>query len=697
MTDTQTQIVMLRLFFSSQSLRIIRLSLIVCCVIPSFLRAEEPLDSLKTYDIQEITVTEQYRNIEARSASPLQILSTNQFNQLQILQVSDAMKHFSGVIVKDYGGVGGLKTVSVRSLGAAHTAVSYDGMALSDYQSGQIDLGRFSLDNVELLSLNIGQNDNIFQPAQLFAAASLLNIRSKTPRFVEHKTTNLQAAVKVGSFGLINPSFAMQQRLNQTFSLIYGGEYLKIEGNYPYLLTQSYQGEGTSIKAIRKNSDVENLRAEAGLYAQFSEKESAYLKAYYYHSNRGLPGATIFYHDQAFVSQRLDDDSFFAQAHYEKHFNQQWAMQLNGKYQYGYVHYLDTIALNAYGKEETVFIQNQYYTSASALYRPIAQFSLSFSTDWAINNMFANYEQPALTNSFAKPLRFTNYNVLAAKYVAEQFVLTGNLLSAFTKETVAIGQAGEDVKKLSPYMGITYKPFEKADFRVRAFYKNSIHLPTFNDLYYARVGNTNLKPEIADQFNIGLTYSTEINEYIQHFSLTADAYQNHVKDKIVVLPTQNLFKWTTLNMGEVAIRGLDATAELAWQAIQDYLIIFGGTFNYQRAIDVTDENNGSYGHQIPYTPKFSGSGRISITTPWIDLSYAVIWSGKRYVLFQNYAENALSAYSDHSLSANRNFKYKTHSFNFQVEALNIFNQNYAIVRWFPMPGRSFRASIYYKF
>ena len=27
------------------------------------------------------------------------------------MQVSDAVKHFSGVTVKDYGGIGGLKTV----------------------------------------------------------------------------------------------------------------------------------------------------------------------------------------------------------------------------------------------------------------------------------------------------------------------------------------------------------------------------------------------------------------------------------------------------------------------------------------------------------------------------------------------------------------------------------------------------------
>ena len=45
--------------------------------------------------------------------------------------------------MKDYGGLGGLKTISIRNLGAAHTAVSYDGIAVSNSQAGQIDIGRF--------------------------------------------------------------------------------------------------------------------------------------------------------------------------------------------------------------------------------------------------------------------------------------------------------------------------------------------------------------------------------------------------------------------------------------------------------------------------------------------------------------------------------------------------------------------------
>ena len=81
--------------------------------------------------------------------------------------MTDALKHMAGLSVRDYGGAGGMKTVSVRGIGARHTAVVYDGIALSDCQTGEIDLSRYSLDHLSSVSLVIGDDDNIFQPARV--------------------------------------------------------------------------------------------------------------------------------------------------------------------------------------------------------------------------------------------------------------------------------------------------------------------------------------------------------------------------------------------------------------------------------------------------------------------------------------------------------------------------------------------------
>ncbi len=659
--------------------------------------AAEKLDTTKVYRIAEITVVEKYRNSEIRSSAPLQILSSKQIEKLNALQVSDAVKYFSGVAVKDYGGIGGLKTISVRSLGAAHTAVSYDGITITDCQTGQIDIGRFSLDNVDMLSLNNGQSDNIFQPARLFASAAVLNIRTLSPRFHGSKTTNGQISFKTGSFGLLNPSFLVQQKINSKFSTSFSGEWLSANGEYPYLLNYSYLGSGIESRETRKNTDVKNLRLEGAVYGTFSENESAYLKAYYYSSERGLPGATILYNTDNFSSQRVWDATFFTQAHYEKDFNKLLSLQLNAKYNHGMLHYLDTTYLNELGRMESIYKQNEYYASASLLYKAFQNLSFSFASDGFINQMTADFETDALDAEFANPTRTSLLTVLATKYVSNQFLATASILSTLVNEQVKVGFPAENQHRFSPFLSFVYKPFENQDLRLRAFYKNIFRLPTFNDLYYSRIGNSKLKPETTDQFNLGITYSVSLTAWMPLLSVTVDGYRNYVQDKIIAMPTKNIFVWSMLNVGRVEITGLDLTAETTLKLSDKVGFLMGGTYTYQRALDVTTLGNGTYKHQIAYTPRVSGSGKVGIETPWVDVSYSVLWSGKRYGGFQNFDINRLPGYSDHSISAMRTFKINEKELTLNLEVLNLMNENYAIVKWFPMPGRSLRGTVKVKF
>jgi vitamin B12 transporter len=40
--------------------------------------------------------------------------------------VADALRYFSGLQLKDYGGVGGIKTVNIRSMGIANNLFIYN-------------------------------------------------------------------------------------------------------------------------------------------------------------------------------------------------------------------------------------------------------------------------------------------------------------------------------------------------------------------------------------------------------------------------------------------------------------------------------------------------------------------------------------------------------------------------------------------
>ena len=642
-----------------------------------------------TTRLDEVVVVATRSKASSRATAPLQTISADKIKDMNALQVSDAIKHFSGVTVKDYGGIGGLKTVSVRSLGAAHTAVSYDGVTINDSQNGQIDIGRFSLDNVDMLSLANGQGDDIFQPARLFASAAVLNIRSKRPEFTARPFRG-QLSMKGGSFGLLNPALYLEGRLSKCLALTGSAEWMSANGRYPYVLHYGdAEGDSTSLER-RQNTDVKNLRTEMTLFGQDSVQNGS-LKAYYYYSQRGLPGATIFYNTANFSSQRLWDQNAFVQGHYRRTLGRKWAVQLNAKYNYSYTRYLDPEYLSSSGKDENLYHQHEYYLSLSGLYRPIDNLTLSLSTDGSISTLSADLVE------FARPMRYLWLTSVACKYVNEWVTATASLLLTAVKDVTKVGTAADDHFRPSPYISASFRPFSEVNLRFRVFYKNIFRLPTFNDLYYGRVGNRNLKPENTNQYNVGITYQTRITKYVPLFSLTVDAYHNSVENKIVSYPTKNIYTWTMLNYGRVSITGVDVNGEISIAPHKDVTIHLGASYTYNRALNVTDPSSRDYRHQIPYTPRISGAANASLATTWFTLSYSLVWSGHRYAVNQNYAENRVPGYYDHSLSLNHEWKIRNHRLSANVECLNLTNKNYTVVRYFPMPGRSWRATVCWKF
>ena len=171
-----------------------------------------------------------------REVIPAQVLKEVDLQRLNSLSVADAIRYFAGVQLKDYGGVGGLKTVNIRSMGTNHMAVFYDGIQLGNAQNGQVDLGRFSLDDVEEISLYNGQKSDIFQSAKDFGASGTIYITTRRPRFEEGKRANFKATMKTGSFGLINPSMRYEYKISDAVSSSFSGEWINATGRSKFPL-----------------------------------------------------------------------------------------------------------------------------------------------------------------------------------------------------------------------------------------------------------------------------------------------------------------------------------------------------------------------------------------------------------------------------------------------------------------------------
>ena len=223
--------------------------------------------------LRNVTLTSLQKKNSFLSITPAQRLDRTTLFKLNAITVGDAARFFSGVQVKDYGGVGGLKTLSVRSLGASHTGILYDGITVADAQTGQTDLNRFSNTFIQSLTVQQAGPDQLLQPARAFASSAVLSINTTSfyPALTQKK--ELQAGLKPGSFGLWQPSLGLVQPLSKRLSLSANAEGLLSKGNYPFRIENGNRSED----ATRENGNTRSLQVESNLTALF--KDSSVLQA----------------------------------------------------------------------------------------------------------------------------------------------------------------------------------------------------------------------------------------------------------------------------------------------------------------------------------------------------------------------------------------------------------------------------------
>ena len=654
------------------------------------------LDSMQYLENVVIYATKPYREV-----IPAQTLSGTRLQGLNSHSVADAIRYFSGVQIKDYGGVGGVKTVDIRSMGTNHMGVFYDGIQLGNAQNGQIDLGKFSLDNIDEISLYNGQKSQIFQPARDFGSAGTIYIRTHRPRFEEGKTDNFNLTMRTGSFGLANPSVRWEHRFSQALSMNFNTEYTYATGQYHFRYRKKFS-DGTpawDTTAVRKNGDVKALRIEGGLFGNIA-RGVWNLKLYYYDSERGIPGAIV--NNVWKTSQRQWDRNFFVQGTFNKEMSTRYQLMVNAKYARDYMRYVnpDTTLLYL----DNRFWQDEIYLSVANKFNLLKDWEANVSVDYQWN-----YLNSTLVN-FAYPNRHTTLVALASAYTYRRFKAQASVLYTMVNERSTARSAGEVMArrstwmhKFTPAVFFSYQPIEERDFYLRAFYKRIFRMPTFNDLYYTDIGNASLNPEYVDQYNIGFQWQTiRAHGFYRGVRISGDAYYNHVTDKIIAVPKgTGMYRWMMMNIGKVKIHGVDLTARTTLNFPADVMVDVSLNYTYQKAQDYTYPEDcgdgGTYKGQIAYIPWHSGSATVNAVWRTFGLNYSFIYVGERYHNSSNIAANHEQPWYTHDISANYSFHIGKVKTKFTAEVNNLLNQQYDVVLNYPMPGRNYKFILKFDF
>lgn len=650
------------------------LSTAILSLIPLEAFGDTPLDTLSR-QLDEVVVTARK---PADDIIPAQTLSGKELHRLNSNSVADALRYFSGVQVKDYGGVGGIKTVNIRSMGTNHTGVVYDGVELGNAQNGQIDLGQFSLDNIEALSLYNGQKSEILQPAKDFGSAGTIYMRTRTPFFNEGETYHARATIRTGSFDLLNPSALVELKLGKRVSASLSAEWVNSSGKYKFRYRRvNPAGElAYDTTAVRQNGDINATRIELNTHGTLNSG-SWNFKVYNYNSERGVPGAIV--NNVWRRGERIWDTNSFAQGRYTGFFGKFTTLN-NIKYAFYRTHYVNNDDKQV--KIDNLYKQKEIYFSSANEYTITDFWKISGSYDFMWNNLDAD------VYGFVKPDRISQYLSVATALDFNRVKLQASALGTFIHDRIKGQEAPKDKHIFTPAIFVNGYPLRNKDLSIRAFYKQSFRMPTFNDLYYADMGNSKLSPERVTQYNLGLLYDHQSSSFISSARVSADVYYNRVKDKIVAYPKGQQFRWTMLNLGLVDIRGIDLTGLLTINPYKDLYLTVRGQYTFQRAIDITNPSDNYYRDQIPYIPRHSGAAVINAQWKGWGLNYSWIYVGERYNQQENIRYNYTQPWYTSDVSLSKDFKLGRVNLRGLIEINNLLSQDYDVILNYPMPKRN---------
>ena len=664
---------------------------IYACMCPAQTENTDSLNTLQHIDEVEVYGKRPLASAQTLRGADLQALSTT--------SVADALKYFSGVQIKDYGGLGGLKTINVRSMGAQHVGVYVDGIRITNAQNGTVDLGKFSLSSMESVSLyNANKLDNC-QSASEYASGATVYLRTRRPTS-DSVSVQLRRASFSTWMAKTNAQFAWHG-----WSGFVDGEWTDSRGDYPF----RYHSDVEDTVGHRANSDIRYGRIEGALF-----KGGFSTHLYYYDSERGCPGGIVRRLSDKYINVGREwDRDFFVQASYQQEFLHHHRVKVNAKYTNEYLRYCTDYPEN----QNTARVDNHYrqedgYGALCYGYMPWPWLSLSTSYDVRYSKLRADLKR------FDNVFRLDQKEVMAAQMNLKGVQAAVSMLHQHLHDfTFVHAGAADPLDRWTPAVSIAYtinpgkSPFgrrtlanngtqdisslrSQSSLTLRAWYKKIFRAPTLNDLYYTQVGNRNLQPEYTKQWNLGLEWhftKSQISNLKSQisFDLQADVYQNKIENRIVCLPLKGTYTWSMMNYGYTFCQGLNATATGRYN-IGPWNISLMGSLTWQRDVNRTDPDDAdTYDKPICYSPRLSHS--LTAIAAWKRLSLTVshMYVGERMWSYAD-PEDILTPYNNVDAKLSYTTTVGKTSLGACLEVIDLLDEQYEHIPRYPMPGRNYK-------
>ncbi|MES2589714.1 MAG: TonB-dependent receptor plug domain-containing protein [Bacteroidota bacterium] len=607
-------------------------------------------------------------------------LNREEILKRQAFDLGELMQNIPGISLKNYGGLGGMKTISARGINGSHSGIILDGFLLQNSQTAQIDLSTIQVDNLKEMNFSFNNSTEILDLVSFYFNANNLRLTSFENQF-SLDTFQLKCNLKIGSFEQIDSYLSAKWNHRKVYFSVFG-KYRQAKGNFPF----SVENYKEILSLERTNNQLQEFYSGINFGYFINPKNKIKFNFLSSFSDKGLPGAVILYNPTS--NQYLTNKNFSLNSDYNfLHRKTRGRIYLSQKYDE--LTYLDSGYLNTQG-----FLKSEYFNTSISLGTILRK---NFSNGLQISSgVEENYAFLQNSTNFSTGIqRFHSKAILDFHFLKNNWNYDLN----FGFQHIY----NQQINQTNTYQKFNFSPSLSIYSQVPIYFlgelkfsaRRSLRMPSFNELYYNQIGNVNLKPEIANQLNLGTFYNFNVKNNVIKF--TFDAYANLVENKIVAIPTKNLFIWSIQNVGTARILGFDF--QFSHEKSFNKTWTFQNSINYtfQDITDISDKNSETFGDQLAYLPKHILSANFSIQYKNVGLNLNAYFNSLRYALNENIKSNEVKAFYFFDLTTYFTPKIKKSSFRYSFSAKNILNQSYSYIRSYAMPGRNYLLSVSYAF
>lgn len=608
---------------------------------------------------------------------PLQTLGKESIEALNTDDVAGLISKVPGATVKSYGGLGGLKTVSLRGLGGQHTAIVIDGFQVTNAQSGQMNLGQLQSDGLVRVGAGTKQYFNTQLPVSSNFAGNYVNLVT----FMDQRYTegsNVKASVRYGSF-MRREGYFQGDKSKGKWHVGAFGKFRDAQGMYPF----QFLNGATLTDGNRGNNDYQDMHF--GLKLGRTLKSQNKLRILYRTSfiDQGLPGAVIFYNESADERMKTQDHRVMID-YRNMNPKKDYRLYLNAGS--NNLQYIDPTHLSAAGEIHDHY-RNYSMNGGYIQTKVLKKFEMKWGAEQRMDLLGTNREE------LGQPFRLSTYGLVGVRKNIARLEL----------EALAGAQFVYDDNHTSENQHLQFTPSAYARYQLPnskhlldVNYKRNFRLPSFNELYFGEVGNHHLQPEIAHQFNLGWNWRIRESYYRWRWEVNPEAYFNRVHNKIVAIPTKNLFVWSMQNVAEAAVYGASVESHAVRRMRNETRFEFIANYTWQRVIDITPDAI-THGHQVAYAPEHTANADVMFVGRGFNVRISNNFVSGRYALNQNVAANFLDPFWTMDASVGYTHKLKgKHKIGVQFNVRNLTNESYAFIRSYVMPGRHYLLTLKYE-